>query len=150
MTRLLSLDSSAVITWVLQERAWKAVDRVLASGEFDSVLAGPALTEIIYRSRARGNVSTPSQIAAVLAAQGLRVEPAGEGDLVRGAELLEVSAGNPSEASSRSGSPSTLSLGDALILAVSERLGADVLTGDKYWGWMVDAGQLDLRVFVIP
>lgn len=147
---LLSLDSSAVIKWVLQEQGWKAVDRVINDGSVEAVLAGPALTEIIFRSRARGNASSPQHIATVLDAQGIRIEPAVESDLVRAAELLETSSENPGIPRNPGDLGPTLSLGDALILAVSERLGAVVLTGDKYWGRMVDEGLLSLKVHTIP
>lgn len=42
----------------------------------------------------------------------------------------------------------TLSLGDALILAVTERLGCMVLTRDGYWKWMVDEGHLKVQVAI--
>jgi PIN domain nuclease of toxin-antitoxin system len=42
----------------------------------------------------------------------------------------------------------TLSLGDALILAVTERLGCMVLTRDRYWKWMVDEGHLAIRIAI--
>lgn len=147
---ILSLDSSAVIKWVLQEQGWKAIDRVIHAPAVEAVLPGPALAEVIFRSRARGNVSSPGQIARALAAQGMRVEAAGETDLVRAAELLELSSGHPGPPKHPQHPGPTLSLGDALILAVSERLSAKVLTGDRYWGWMVDQGLLSVEVHTIP
>lgn len=150
MTLLLGLDSSAVIKWVLQERGWQAVDRVMQDARTDCVIAGPALTEIIFRARARGNASDHQQIASALRAQGIRVEPAIEEDLIRAAELLETSAAHPGPPKNPTDPGPTLSLGDATILAVSERLGATVLTGDTYWEWMIDQGLLDLKVHTIP
>lgn len=147
---LLSLDSSAAIKWILQEQGWQAVDRVIRDTRTDCILAGPALTEVIFRARARGNTSPPEQIATVLGAQGIRVEPAVKADLVRAAELLETSATHPGPPKNPSDPGPTLSLGDASILAVSERLGAVVLTGDRYWEWMVDEGLLTLKVHTIP
>lgn len=147
---LISLDSSAAIKWVIQEQGWQAIDRVMHHDNTDCVLAGPALTEVIFRSRARGNMSSPQQISTALSAQGVRVEPADELDLMRAAALLEISAQHPGPSKSVDGSGSTLSLGDALILAVSEKMGAKVLTGDRYWGWMVDQGLLTLEVHSIP
>jgi hypothetical protein len=46
-------------------------------------------------------------------------------------------------------SPARAHPGDALILAVTERLGCPVLTRDGYWKWMVDQGLLGVLV-VIP
>ncbi len=147
---LLSLDSSAAIKWVLQEQGWKAVDRVIHDARTECILAGPALTEVIFRARARGNVSPPEQIATVLGAQGIRVEPALEADLLRAAQLLETSAAHPGTPNNPTDFGPTLSLGDATILAVSERLEAVVLTGDRYWEWMVDQGLLSVKVHTIP
>lgn len=95
-------------------------------------------------------MSSPQQMSTALSAQGVRVEPADELDLMRAAALLEISAQHPGPSKSVDGSGSTLSLGDALILAVSEKMGAKVLTGDRYWGWMVDQGLLTLEVHSIP
>lgn len=147
---LLSLDTSAAIKWVLQEQGWQAVDRVIHDARTDCVLAGPALTEVIFRARARGNASMSGQIASALRAQGIRIEPAIEADLVRAAELLELSAANPGPPRNPTQPGPTLSLGDASILAVSERLEATVLTGDGYWEWMLDQGLLALTVHTIP
>lgn len=146
---LISLDSSAAIKWVIQEQGWKAVDRIIQDPRTDCVLPGPALTETIFRSRARGNTSSPEQIAAALSAQGIRVEVAEESDLIRAADLLEISDNHPGPPAKPTKPGATLSLGDALILAVSERIGAKVLTGDLYWGWMVDQNLLSLEVHSI-
>lgn len=79
---------------------------------------------------------------------GLRVEHPTDDDLVRAAELIEISDDNPGPKSPRSNTESTLSLGDALILAVTERLGCMVLTRDGYWKWMVDEGHMKVRVAI--
>jgi len=49
----------------------------------------------------------------------LRVEPVGQPDAERAAELWTVGSG--------------LSLGDRLCLAVAERLGSKALTADRAW-----------------
>jgi PIN domain nuclease of toxin-antitoxin system len=59
--------------------------------------------------------------------------------MVRAARLLEVSAANPG-LHPATGEVLTLSLGDALILAVTERLGVKVLTGDRYWSQLTEQG----------
>lgn len=76
--------------------------------------------------------------AAVLAAQGMRVELALDVDLVRAAELLECPQPIPVPPKHPQEPGPTLSLGDAPTPAVFERIGAVVLIGDKYWGWMLD------------
>jgi predicted nucleic acid-binding protein len=40
----------------------------------------------------------------------------------------------------------TLSLADALILAVTERLQCAVVTRDRYWAWMAEQGLLAIVV----
>ena len=42
----------------------------------------------------------------------------------------------------------TAALENALILAVTERLGCMVLTRDGSWKWMVDEGHLEVRVAI--
>lgn len=144
----LSLDSSVVCTLLLQERGWQAVLRTLERSDVEGILPGPALTEAIWVTRRKKNQSTPTQIAQALTAMGLRVEHPTDDDLVRAAELIEISDGNPGPPPPHSDRDATLSLGDALILAVTERLGCMVLTRDGYWKWMVDEGHLKVRVVV--
>lgn len=144
----LCLDSSAVCTVLLQERGWQAILNAVSRSEVDGVLPGPVLAESIEVARRKGNRSAPSQIAEALTAMGLRVERPTVGDVVRAAELRELSNANPGPPSPRTGRASTLSLGDALILAVTERLGCLVLTRDNYWLWMVENGLLDVRVAI--
>ncbi len=139
MTRF-ALDSSAMVAWILQESGrWEAVDALLNAPGAQPVLPGPALTECIVAARRAGNVSSPEQIATTLSAVGVYVEPPQETDMVRAAHLLEVSRGNPGRHPG-SGDQLTLSLGDALILAVVERLGVKVLTGDRYWSQFAEDG----------
>lgn len=142
------LDSSVVCTVLLQERGWQAILNALARPEIEGILPGPVLTEAISVVRRKGNNSAPTQIAEALAAMGLRVEHPTDDDLVRAAELLETSFDNPGPPAHHSDRDATLSLGDALILAVTERLGCMVLTRDSYWVWMVDEGHLNVQVAI--
>jgi PIN domain nuclease of toxin-antitoxin system len=144
-----SFDSSAVVTFLLQERGWQAIHRFVSRTDVEAVLAGPALTESVRTARRKGNSSSAAQIFAALSALGMRVEHSDTEDLLRAAELMEVSDAHPGDPDGRTGVAPTLSLGDALILAVTERLGCPVLTRDGYWKWMVDQGLLDVQV-VIP
>lgn len=145
---MLCLDSSVVCTLLLQERDWQAILRTVQRPDVDAILPGPVLTETIAVVRRKGNQSSPAQISTTLAAQGLRVEHPTDQDLVRAAELIEISAGNPGPPPPHSGKDATLSLGDALILAVTDRLGCMVLTRDRYWKWMLDEGHLHVRVAI--
>lgn len=144
----LCLDSSVVCTILLQERGWQAITAALERPEVEGILPGPALTESISVARRKGNQSPPAQISHALAAAGLRVEHPTDDDLVRAAELIEISHNNPGPPPPHSDRDATLSLGDALILAVTERLGCMVLTRDSYWKWMVDEGHLKVQVAI--
>ena len=144
----LCLDSSIVVNLLLQEQGWQAVDRVLAKPNISVVLPGPVLTESVSVARRAGNRSSGAQIFAALTAQGWRVEHPTDPDLLRAAELLEVSRDNPGPPHPITRVEGTLSLGDALILATTERLGCMVLTRDAYWKWMVNQGLLQVRVAV--
>ena len=128
-----ALDSSALVAWVIREPKWRAIETLLGQSTADPVLPAPALTEVIETARRRGNSSSPEAIAAAVAAKGMRTEPLGEADLVRAAKLLEASKAHPVGPHPKTGKVSTLSLGDALILAVVERLGIQVVTLDSYW-----------------
>ena len=143
----LCLDSSVVVTVLLQERGWKPILSVVQRAEVDVVLPGPCLTESIEVVRRKGNQSSGQQLHATLTSLG-RIEHPSDADWVRAAELLEISERNPGPPKGRADYPATLSLGDALILAITERLGFMVLTRDDCWRWMVDQGLLHVQVRV--
>jgi PIN domain nuclease of toxin-antitoxin system len=140
-----ALDSSTVLTWVLQEPRWQSVEAMLHSPAAEPLLPGPVLTEVIKRARAKGNVSPPAQIAATLKGQGMVVVHPQDADLIRCAELLELSAANPGPPGTAA-STSTLSLADGLILAIVERLGVPVVTRDRYWDGFAQQGHTRARV----
>lgn len=144
----LCLDSSVVVNLLLQKPGWQAVHHALQRHDVTGILPGPALTETIAVTRRRGNQSTGEQIRQTLTSLGVRVEHPTDDDLVRAAELLEISRDNPGPPAPITQEEGTLSLGDALILAITERLGCMVLTRDHYWTWMVDQGLLSVRVAV--
>lgn len=141
-----ALDSSTVLTWVLQEQRWRSVDAMLQATGAEPLLPGPVLAEVINRARAKGNASAPAQIAAALKGQGMVVVHPEDGDLIRCAELLERSVAHPVPAASAVGSRSTLSLADGLILAIVERLGVPVVTRDRYWSDFAEEGHTRARV----
>lgn len=142
-------DSSAIVTLLLQERGWQGIQNVLTNPEVTAVLAGPTLTEAISVARRKHNQSTGEQIWEALSALGARIEHPTDQDLIRAAELIEISDDNPGPPHPKTGIEGTLSLGDALIVAVAERLEYRVLTHDTYWEWMVEQDLLDIKV-VIP
>ncbi len=85
-----------MVAWILQEAGrWQAVDALLHASGAQPVLPGPALTECIVVARRAGNISSPEQIATTLSAVGVQVEPPREVDMVRAADLLEVSRSEP-------------------------------------------------------
>jgi predicted nucleic acid-binding protein len=133
------LDTSGVIRWLIQEQNWQRIQTLMDHG-VDLVLPGPVLSEVINIAHSRGNVSSVAQLRAALVAAGMRVEAATEDDMARAGELLITSRSKPE--TGRAGVVHTLSLGDALILAVAERLGCIMITGDRYWRWMHQRGDL--------
>lgn len=144
----LCLYSSVVVNLLLQKSGWQAVHHALQRPNVTGILPGPALTETIAVTRRRGNQSTGEQIHKTLTSLGVRIEHPTDDDLLRAAELLEISRDNPGPPAPMTQEEGTLSLGDALILAITERLGCMVLTRDHYWKWMVDHQLLDVRVAV--
>jgi len=142
-----ALDTSALVAWVLQENGrWRAIDALLSAQTADPVLPAPGLTELITTVRRRGNTSPASLIVASLVAKGVRFEMLLEPDLVRAAELSELSEAHPGPVHPGMRRPVTLSLGDSLILAIVERLGLQVVTLDKYWDAFAAAGHTKAKV----
>lgn len=127
---------------LLQERGWQAIQSVLHNPDVDPILAGPALTEVVTVARRKGNQSTGKQIWGMLGALGVRVEHTTDDDLLRAATLTEISQANPGP------NNETLSLGDALILSVGERLGCLVITRDTYWGWLVSNNLIAIKIYL--
>ena len=144
----LSLDSSVVCTIILQQRGWDAILRTIQRPQVNAYLPGPALTETIAVVRRKGNQSSPEQLHRALLALGLTVLHPTDEDLVRAAALIEISENNPGPPPQYSDRETTLSLGDALILAITELRGYKVLTRDTYWKWMVDEGLISVGVIV--
>jgi predicted nucleic acid-binding protein len=108
------------------------IDSLLTNPNADPILPGPALSEVISVSRKRGNASSPQFIAKAVLAH-MRVEACVTADLIRSAELYELSESRPGRPHPETGQRATLSRADALILAVVERLGVQVVTRDRYW-----------------
>jgi PIN domain nuclease of toxin-antitoxin system len=144
--KVVGLDSSAVLRWVLQEQRWQVIERLVKSDQVELVLPGPVLTEVIHRAHAKGNVSTPEQLQLALSAAGMRVEPPTAADLMVAGELLITSRNNVEQ---REGKEHSLSLRDSLVLAVVGRLGCPVVTSDRHWSWLAERHLLPVQVHQI-
>ncbi len=141
----IAVDASTVLAWARKERGWQGIDKVFRTPPRGARLAlpGTALSEVITILRNRPNNATRGlshqSIATSILGQGLEVELMTEADHVRAAELIEVSRANSGPGGE------TLSLSDASIIAVAERLGSSVVTGDKHWADLSDDGHLKVK-----
>jgi PIN domain nuclease of toxin-antitoxin system len=154
----LAFDSSTLIAWLVRERGWTAVDRVLAQSD-DIVLPAPGLCEVIRIVRRRGNTSSGRLIADALSAQGIVFVAPDSDDLVAAADLLERSDAMSGRGDGAGGfariphseagrGRASLSVADALILTVADRLRRPVVTRDRYWLELADAGLVRAQVHV--
>lgn len=146
----IAIDASTVLAWARKERGWQGIDKVFRTPPRGARLAlpGTALTETIAILRSRPNNATKGlshqAIATSVLGQGLDLELMAEADHVRAAELIEVSRANPGP------NGETLSLSDASIIAVAERLGSNVLTGDEHWAALSEGGHLRVKAILFP
>lgn len=122
--RLVVLDASAVLAWIMSERGKETIDRLLAF----AYVPASALTEALYRGVERGHRLAAKELHRSLLVTGIAVEPITEVDALRASELIAWSRMQDGDALGRS-----LSLGDGLCIAVAERLGLMVTGGDEYW-----------------
>lgn len=83
-SRRVTVDASAVLAWVLRERGFDIVDRLLPV----AVVPVSAMVEVLYRAVERGHRLPPSQLHADLRTLGLTVEPVTDADADRAAELI--------------------------------------------------------------
>lgn len=134
----IALDTSAVVAWIREEPGGSQIESVIVNPDADVVLPGPVLTETIHVLQRLGYTAAADDIAATLASHGLRVEPPQTEDLVRAAALLALKP-----------SAGTVSLADALILAVAERLACPVVTCDRLWGDIARDGDTSAMVVVV-
>lgn len=122
--RLVVVDASAVLAFVLRERAAATIARVLPV----AVIPAPNMTEVLYRSLERGYRGTAASLFDTLLGTGLEVEPLAPEDSIRAAEHMATSRRARTTEDRR-----TLSLGDGLCIAVAERLNLPVTGGDAHW-----------------
>jgi PIN domain nuclease of toxin-antitoxin system len=148
-----SLDASTILAWAKKERGWRTIDGFLRDPKGARlVLPGTALTEVITVLRLQPGATTMTHqaIATSVLGQGIDLETMSEQDHVRAAELIEISRANAGPPVKAGGPPSTLSLSDASIIAVSERLEANVLTGDQHWADLSEDGHLKVKAILFP
>jgi ribonuclease VapC len=124
IARQVVLDASAVVAWMLKERGFLTVDKLLPV----AVVPSSALAESLYRAVERGHALTAEELYHALLMTGISVEPVTESDAVRAGQLIAWSRTQDDDQFDRS-----LSLGDGLCIAVAERLGLLVTGGDEYW-----------------
>ncbi len=140
-------DSSAVLTWVLQRDGHASIQRFLDAPGLRVLMPDPALTEVIYVARREGNVTSAHDFPGILAGVGFERVPLEADDLVVAAELHEMSQAHPLAAGRPDQPEATLSIADALILSVAERMSKTykvvVVTRDQYWQWLAEQGLLD-------
>src|SRR5262245_64098514 len=103
------MDASAIVAWLLNERGASTVGRLM---QF-AVLPAPNVTESIRTARNHGHLMTSDQLYSRLEASCAVVEPFLDVDAPRAADLL-LFADRQANAE--------LSLGDALCIAMAERL----------------------------
>jgi ribonuclease VapC len=114
------MDASAIVAWLLNERGAATVGRL---PQF-AVLPAPNVTGSIRTARTHGHRMTSDQLYSRLEASCAAVEPFLDVDAPRAAELL-LFADRQANAQ--------LSLGDALCMAVAERLQLPLVGDDGLW-----------------
>jgi ribonuclease VapC len=135
LSRKVVLDASAVVAWLLHERGSDIVDKLLPV----AVIAAPNLVEALYRAVELGHKLPLEELHAAIVGMGAEIEPLTAEDADRAAQLILESRGRRTAED-----PRCLSLGDALCLAVAERLNLTVTGGDQHWA------TCDLSVAFLP
>lgn len=118
------LDASALVALLRREKGWQAVEKIIESGNAVTSPTGLAETFDICRNKKSGMSHT--EIWESLSLIGLRVEPLVEEDAIEIAFILE-------QADSANKNLGSLSLGDAVCLALGRRLEAVVVASDSFW-----------------
>ncbi|MFD7056879.1 PIN domain-containing protein [Streptomyces mirabilis] len=132
------LDSSALVAWVFQEKGADVVDGLLS----EAATTAANLTEVTYVCLQRGYTRPPQELHQDLAALGLSVEPATADEAVRAGQLIHESRRDRQQYDGR-----TLALGDALCIALAERLRRPLVTGDTLWKDMEDRFTVPVHLF---
>ncbi|SEM21397.1 PIN domain-containing protein [Streptacidiphilus jiangxiensis] len=132
-------DASAVLAFVFDEQGAHAVEQLLPV----SAIGTDNLTEVLVRCHARGYQRTGQELAADLQALGLQVVNGTTADqAARAAELVHLSKLEKDKHNGR-----TLARGDGQALALAERLGLPVVTGDTLWTELQHLVQVQIALF---
>ncbi len=119
------LDASAVLAFLQGERGAQVIRPLLGEALVLSVNWSEVLQKVTHRSdRSAG------EVAAMLVAVGVEVEPLWRGDAERAAELWTAWP--------------HLSLADRCCLAAAERLDVTVYTADGEWASLESSVQVEL------
>ncbi|HWE88938.1 MAG TPA: PIN domain-containing protein [Pseudonocardiaceae bacterium] len=121
--RRVVLDASALLAWLFKERGGDVIEQVLPYG----VIPLPNLAEVLVISARRGFAMDSEGLRERIVAYGVSVEAPAVGDEIRAAELIVHSYARRAELGG------TVSLGDGLCIAVAERLGLPISSGDRLW-----------------
>ncbi|MFJ3512969.1 PIN domain-containing protein [Streptomyces luteogriseus] len=132
------LDASAVVAWVFQEKGADAVDELLP----EATMAAANLAEVAAVCLRRGYLHPPEQLHQDLTALGLSVENTTAEQAVRAGQLIHASHQDRQLHGNR-----TLALGDALCVALGERLNRPLVTGDTLWKDLEDKFTVPVHLF---
>ncbi|MGI5196308.1 type II toxin-antitoxin system VapC family toxin [Streptomyces sp. CA-288835] len=132
------LDSSAVLAWVFREEGADFVDELLP----ESSMSTANFAEVTTVCLRRGYLNPPDQLHQDLTALGLCVEPTSVDEAVRAGKLVYESYRERQHYGGR-----TLALGDALCIALGERLNRPLVTGDTLWKDLEDRFTVPVNLF---
>ncbi|MFI6149316.1 PIN domain-containing protein [Streptomyces sp. NPDC051109] len=113
------------------------IDRIISRG--DVVIPAPTMAEALGVCGRRGYRRPIEDLEADLVQLGVKVEAFTEADTIRAAELWHLPPDRRRD---------SLSFGDAQCLAVGERLGHMIVTGDGYWELLHKDGQIRVPVLL--
>jgi PIN domain nuclease of toxin-antitoxin system len=134
--RRIVLDASAIVDYVIRGRGWETIEKLLPY----AVVAVPNLTEALAVIAQKGLQKRSSeQLAGAIQDLGVEYDGCEVADAVRAAELISHSRLHPV-----GNGKLTLSLGDALCIAVAERRGLPIAGADQLWE------TLQLKVTFLP
>lgn len=124
MNSVVVVDASAVIAWAFKEQGYADVGSLLPR----AVITSAQAIEVLARSYRKGLPAGEPVVLDALLEMGVQIESVTADDVERAAFLIATSTLH-----GRGGRMGTLSLGDAMCIAVAERLQLPVVTGDRAW-----------------
>ncbi|WP_244789586.1 PIN domain-containing protein [Streptomyces sp. BJ20] len=132
------LDSSAVLAWVFREEGADFVDELLPQ----ATMSTSNFAEVTTVCLRRGYLNPPEQLHQDLVALGLSVEPSSVNEALRAGKLINESHRDRQHYGGR-----TLALGDAMCIALGERLNQPLVTGDTLWKNLEDRFTVPVHLF---